>query len=126
MNAFDRVKAWASAGRDVFALLFTPVLTILLIWLIFILAYGAWEADTQGQRINYLGALSICLAVLIGLGGQWFQRNRLEKLKVSGPGGFGGEIEAQADGGEEKPLTTVTTTTTTEIEAPAGPAKEPQ
>lgn len=117
MNVADRVKAWASAGRDVFALLFTPVLTILLIWLIFILAYGAWEADTQGQRINYLGAVSICLSILIGLGGQWFQRNRLEKLKVSGPGGFGGEIETQAD------TTTVTTTTT--IEAPAGPAKEP-
>ena len=117
MNGFDRVKAWASAGRDVFALLFTPVLSIILVWLICILAYGAWEADTQAQRINYLGALSIALAVLIGLGGQWFQRNRLEKLKVSGPGGFAGEIETQADNGA-----TVTTTTTTEV-TPAGDAK---
>lgn len=117
MSFADRVKAWASAGRDVFALFFTPVMSVILIWLICILAYGAWEADTQAQRINFLGALSIALAVLIGLGGQWFQRNRLEKLKVSGPGGFGGEIETQADNGA-----TVTTTTTTEV-TPAGDAK---
>lgn len=119
MTTIDQIKGWASAARDVFALLFTPVLTVLLVWLICILAYGAWAADTQAQRINYLGALSICLAGLIGLGGQWFQRNRLEKLKVSGPGGFGGEIETQAEG--ETPVATVTTTTTTEIEAPVKP-----
>lgn len=93
----DKVKAWASAARDVLALLFTPVVTLLAVWLICILAYGAWQADTQAQRINYLGALAILLVVLIGLGGQWFQRNRLERLKVQGPGGISGEIETQAD-----------------------------
>lgn len=117
MSGFDRVKAWASAARDVFALLFTPVLSVILVWLVCILAYGAWGADTQAQRINFLGALSIALAVLIGLGGQWFQRNRLEKLKVSGPGGFGGEIETQADNGE----VAVTTTTTTQISEQSKP-----
>jgi len=113
VTGFDRVKAWASAGRDVFALLFTPVLSVILVWLICILAYGAWEADTQAQRINYLGALSIALAVLIGLGGQWFQRNRLNALKAQGPGGVSGEISMSDD--DDPPSVTVETTTTTQV-----------
>jgi hypothetical protein len=112
----DRVKAWASAGRDIFALFFTPVLTVLLVWLICILAYGAWAADTQAQRINYLGGLAIALAVLIGLGGQWFQRNRLEALKAQGPGGFGGEVRMGDD--DDPPAVKVETVTTTTVEEP--------
>jgi len=53
--------------------------------------------------------VAIIAVVLVGFGGQWFQRNRLEKLKLSGPGGFGGEIETEAE-------PTVTTTTTIETE----------
>ncbi len=106
----DIIKAWASAARDVLALLFTPVVTVLAIWLICILAYGAWHANTQVTRIHYLGAVAILLVVLVALGGQWFQRNRLERLKVQGPGGISGEIETKAEGAPS-----VTTTTTTEV-----------
>lgn len=120
MNGFDRVKAWASAGRDVFALFFTPVLSVILIWLICILAYGAWEAETQAQRINFLGALSIALAVLIGLGGQWFQRNRLNALKAQGPGGVSGEI-SMSDDDDSPPTVKVETVTTTQITEDAKP-----
>lgn len=118
MTGFDRVKAWASAGRDVFALFFTPVLSAILVWLICILAYGAWGADTQAQRINYLGALSIALAVLIGLGGQWFQRNRLNALKAQGPGGVSGEISMSDDDDAPPKVTVETVTTTQAIEEP--------
>jgi hypothetical protein len=52
--------------------------------------------------------VAIIAVVLVGFGGQWFQRNRLEKLKLSGPGGFGGEIETEAEPGP-------TITTTTEV-----------
>jgi hypothetical protein len=107
------VKAWTSAARDVLALFFTPIVTAILIWLIVILAYGAWEAKTQELRINYLGALAISFSVLIGLGGQWFQRNRLNTLKFNGPGGISGELNAQQEGAEP-PEVEVTTTTTTE------------
>lgn len=113
----DKIKLWASAARDILALMFTPVVTVLVVWLICILAYGAWAAETETQRINYLGAVAILLAILIGLGGQWFQRNRLDKLKFTGPGGFGGEVETEA----ESEAATVTTTTTTEIQTPEKP-----
>ncbi|MBI1405717.1 MAG: hypothetical protein GC145_06280 [Caulobacter sp.] len=106
------VSAWASAARDVLALLFTPVATLICIWLICILAYGAWAADTQALRIQFLGGLAILFAILVGLGGQWFQRNRLEKLKVTGPGGFSGEIDTDADPARPPD---VAITTTTEI-----------
>lgn len=86
----------ASVGRDLLALLFTPVVTIIGVWLICILAYGAWTADTQTQRINFLGGLAIGFATLIGLGGQWFQRNRIDHLKVSSPAG-NVEIQTEED-----------------------------
>lgn len=104
-------RDFASAGRDVLALLFTPVVTGICCWLISILAYGAWAAETQEQRINYLGALAIVSIVLVGFGGQWFQRNRLEKLKFTGPAGIGGEIEA-----ESETVARVTTETTISTE----------
>jgi hypothetical protein len=114
----DRVKSAASAARDVLALLFTPVVTAIACWLIAILAYGAWAENTQLKRLDYLGALAMVALVLVGLGGQWFQRTRLEKLKVQGPGGFGGELET---GQEATPASVVTTTETKII--PAEPAK---
>ena len=112
MNLPQSVKEWASAARDVLALLFTPVVTLIAGWLIYILAYRPWAEGTQEQRINYLGAVAIIAVVLVGFGGQWFQRNRLEKLKLSGPGGFGGEIETEA----EPPPPTVIQKTTIETE----------
>jgi hypothetical protein len=98
MTRPDRIRAAASAARDVLALLFTPVITLLVIWLVCIFAYGAWTADTQPLRLHYLGGALIGLVGLVGLGGQWFQRNRLKELKVRGPGGIGGAIETEADG----------------------------
>ena len=82
-------------SKDTFALLFTPVVTVILVWLICILAYGAWEADTQGQRIGFLGALAIVLAVLIGLGGLWLQGRGIDRVKVSGPAGSSVEIDTE-------------------------------
>lgn len=96
------VRAWASVARDLMALLFTPVVTGVLAWLVCILAYGRWGPGSEGLRLHYLGAALILLCVLVGLGGQWMQRNRLERLSLRGPGGFGGEIEteAEADGAD--------------------------
>jgi hypothetical protein len=107
----DKIKSFANAARDVFALFFTPIMTVILCWLIVILAYGAWAADTQGQRINFLGFLALSLAGLVGLGGQWFQRSRVKSLQVDAPGGLGGKIETE----QEEPNATVTTTTTTAV-----------
>lgn len=96
-------RPWASAVRDLMALLFTPVVTGLLVWLVCILAYGGWGAGSEGVRLHYLGAAMILLCVLVGLGGQWMQRNRVERLSLRGPGGFGGEIETEAEAEEGRP-----------------------
>lgn len=96
-----RVRAWASAARDLMALLFTPVVTGVLAWLVCILAYGRWGAGSEGLRLHYLGAALILLCVLVGLGGQWMQRNRLERLSLRGPGGIGGDVETEAEADTE-------------------------
>jgi hypothetical protein len=108
----ELVKEWASAARDVLALLFTPVATVISATVIAIMAGWCvtWTVESELARINWLGSIGVIYAVLVGLGGQWFQRNRLEKLKLSGPGGFGGEIETEAEPGP-----TITTTIETEV-----------
>jgi hypothetical protein len=108
------VSAWASAARDVLALLFTPVSTLISFTLIAVLAGWCvkWTVETQAARINWLGALAVIYAVGVFLGGQWFQRNRLESLKFSGPGGISGEINNDADAAPA----TVTTTVETRVE----------
>jgi hypothetical protein len=105
--SFNRIKAFASAMRDLFALAFTPVVTVMSIWLICILAYGNWTADTQQQRLNYIGAISIIAIILVGVGGQWFQRNRVTALKGTGPGGVSFDI-ATAPDDDNKPTGQVT------------------
>jgi len=47
MTIPETVKDWASAARDVLALLFTPVVTLIAGWLICILAYRPWAEGTQ-------------------------------------------------------------------------------
>lgn len=86
----NSIKAKASAARDILALLFTPVVTMLLIWLICVLAYGSWTNNVETIRLHYLGAVCIILASLVGLGGQWFQRQRVANLKVAA---FGATVD---------------------------------
>jgi hypothetical protein len=93
------VKDWSSAGRDVLALGFTPIIWATSVAMICLIAYGPFTASTEASRVNGLVAIAVLYSALTGLGGMWFQRTRLEKLKFSGPGGTGGEIET----GEEKP-----------------------
>lgn len=81
--------------RDILALGFTPVMSIFLAWLICILTYFGWAEDTQAQRIHYLGALALSLAGLVGLGGMWFQRTRVEQIDIKGPGGIGASIRTE-------------------------------
>jgi hypothetical protein len=95
--SFNKIKAFASAMRDLLALAFTPVVTFISIWLIAILAYGNWTTDTQQLRLNYIGIISIISIVLVGLGGQWFQRNRLTALKGTGPGGVSFDLSTAPD-----------------------------
>jgi hypothetical protein len=87
----------ASTLRDWLALAFTPVVTAISVGLISILTWGPWTAETQKQRLDYIGPIAVISIIIVALGGQWFQRVRLEKLSVSGPGGLGGEIETEAD-----------------------------
>jgi hypothetical protein len=112
----EKAKQLASLGRDFLALLFTPVVTGVAIWLIAILAYWNWTPSTEAQRINYLGAIAIISIVLVALGGQWFQRNRLAGLKATGLGGsFDLEVAADPAVVEPQPLAAITTTTTTTV-----------
>lgn len=117
------LRDFASAGRDIFALLFPPICTAMGCWLICILAYGAWTADTQPLRIHYLGALALAALGLVALGGLWLQRKTLGRLKISGPGGIGGEFESDDDA----PPAVARVTTTTTLEAPpnGGPPASP-
>jgi hypothetical protein len=95
-----RIKLSASAARDVLALLFTPMVTILAVWVICIIAYGEWSTNVETVRIHYLGALCVVLVSLVGMGGQWFQRNRVSALKVTA---FGAAVDLanSADEGKE-------------------------
>ena len=89
--------------RDRLALGFTPAVSVFLAWLICILAYQGWAADTQTQRIHYLGALSLALAGLMGLGGMWFQRTRVENIEIKGPGGIGASLRTEDDATQTDP-----------------------
>jgi len=112
------IRDWASAGRDVLALLFTPVNTAVSVFLICILAgwFTQWGQPTEIERIRLLGVIAVIYAMLVGFGGQWFQRNRLEKLKFSaGKDGISGEVDAEA----ETTQTTTKTTKTTELQVVA-------
>jgi hypothetical protein len=87
----------ASNLRDWLALAFTPVVTVISVGLVAILTWGPWAADTQKQRLDYIGPIAIAAIIIVGLGGQWFQRNRLEALKFTAPGGFGGEVSTEEE-----------------------------
>lgn len=114
---YAAIKDFASAARDVLALCFTPVVTCIAVWLIWILAYWPWTSDTEVQRINYLGALAIIAIVLVALGGQWFQRNRLAGLKATG---LGGSFDVTTAPDNEPPPAAITTTTTTVVPQSTG------
>jgi hypothetical protein len=119
---YEAIKDFASAARDILALCFTPVVTGLAIWLINILAYMPWAKDTETLRINYLGAIAIVSIILVALGGQWFQRNRLAGLKATGLGGSFDMTTSPDPDTTPAPQAAITTVTTTTVPQPTGQA----
>lgn len=112
---FDKLNDFSSAIRNLLALAFTPVVTGISIWLIAILAYGHWDHNTEEQRIYFIGVIAILNSVLVGLGGQWFQRNRLAGLKGTAPGGVSFDLTTAADPAPVELAAPITTTTTTTV-----------
>lgn len=91
----ESVRLWASVARDWFALFYTPLMTVQGWVLIAILADG--KRTISDQRVAAIATLAYITTILVGLGGMWFQRNRLEALKFSAPGGFGGEVSTEEE-----------------------------
>lgn len=84
-------------ARDWAAILYTPVLTVGGAWLISVIVWGGWPADTAEQRLNFLGWTLIGLLFLIALGTFFLQR-RTVNLKAETPAGSV-EIENVTNGG---------------------------
>jgi hypothetical protein len=85
--------------RDILALLYTPILTGLAVWLIWSFMYGPWSPQSETLRLTALGFTLGGYVVLQGLGGLWLQRRGIDSVKVQGPGGSSVEIGTEADGG---------------------------
>ncbi len=68
-------KAAADAARDWAALLYTPILTLYLVWVTCLIVWAwPWDPATEPQRLNFLGFAMIGALCLIGLGTLFLQR----------------------------------------------------
>jgi cbb3-type cytochrome oxidase subunit 3 len=64
-------------ARDWSAIGSAPVVTLIAVWLICILAYAAWPADTAEQRLHYLGWLAILTVLLLAYCVFFYQRRTI-------------------------------------------------
>jgi hypothetical protein len=71
------LKAAADVARDWSAIGSAPVVTLIAVWLICILAYAAWPADTAEQRLHYLGWLAILTVLLLAYCVFFYQRRTI-------------------------------------------------
>lgn len=102
------VKAWADAFRDLGAILYVPVVTMLLGVTTWVLVYGPWAPGTQLKRLDALtlGYVLMHLAFIIGV--LFYQRralpnftlrSRLGEVTLDTPEGRGVEITPMPGGG---------------------------
>lgn len=95
--SLDFFKRLFDTLRDLFALLYTPVMTALACWLTWSFMYGPWSLTSETLRLTALGFVLGGYVVLQGLGGLWLQRRSVSRLKVEGPGGTSAEFNTGSD-----------------------------
>lgn len=79
---FAQLRTAADVARDWAALLYTPVLSLYAAWLTTIIAFGAWSARVEAQRLGFLGAGLIGALCLIGLGTLFYQRRPTPSIRA--------------------------------------------
>ena len=122
------VKAWADAFRDLGAVLYVPVVTLVLGSTTWLLAYGPWDVSTQLRRLDgiVMGYVLMHVAFIIGV--LFYQRrdlpnfklkSRLGEVTLDTPEGAGVELTPTPGGG--------VSATVTPAPAPADPSpSEPE
>lgn len=85
------------ALKELLALAFTPVCTLIALWLIWSFMYGPWTIESERLRLIALGCTLGGYVVLQGLGGLWLQGRGIDRVSVKGPGGFEAEVDAERD-----------------------------
>jgi hypothetical protein len=122
LPSLAKVKAAADVARDWAAIGSAPVVTLLLVWLIFILTYVAWPPDTAAQRIHYLGALGILTAVLLGYCVFFYQRRSVNARVETRLGSI--DLD-DVTHGQPSQVTATATVTATAVPAAPEPASPP-
>lgn len=107
-------------GRSLLALLFVPVVCMMLVGMVLLMWRGGWSDDTQAQRLDYFGVTLIILSLLIGLGIVWLQRREIPTIRIRGPGGLEADI-SEGDSHTEvtERRTQTETTVRTDMSPPA-------
>lgn len=108
------VKVWADAFRDLGAVLYVPVVTLVLGVTTWLLVYGPWAPSTQLKRLDALtlGYVLMHLAFIIGV--LFYQRraipnftlkSRLGEVTLDTPEGGTAELSALPGGGVQATVT---------------------
>lgn len=122
------VKAWADAFRDLGAILYVPVVTLVLGCTTWLLAYGPWAPATQLKRLDALTMGYVLMHVAFIIGVLFYQRRALPNFKLKSrlgevtldtPEGGGVELTPTPGGG-------VSATVTPAPAAPPVPSTEPE
>lgn len=102
------VKAWADAFRDLGAVLYVPVVTLVLGCTTWLLVYGPWAPNTQLKRLDALTLGYVLMHVAFIIGVLFYQRralpnivlkNRLGEASFSTPEGGTAELTPTPGGG---------------------------
>jgi hypothetical protein len=114
------VKAWADAFRDLGAILYVPVVTLVLGVTTWLLVYGPWAPATQLKRLDALTAGYVLMHVAFIIGVLFYQRralpnftlkSRLGKVTLDTPEGGGVELTPTPGGGVAATVTPAPTPT---------------
>jgi len=123
------VKAWADAFRDVGAILYVPVVTLVLGVTTWLLVYGPWAPSTQGKRLDAITAGYVLMHLAFIIGVLFYQRraipnvtlkNRLGEVSMSTPEGGTAELTPTPGGGVHAVVTTPPST------PPVSPSEQEQ
>lgn len=117
------LKAAADVARDWAAIGSAPVVTSIAVWLICILAYAAWPADTAEQRLHYLGWLAILTVLLLAYCVFFYQRRTINARVETRLGSI--DLDDVTNGQSVTVAATATATATPAAQPEAGPSPDP-
>ena len=105
MVNLKRLHEWLGFARDLAALLFMPMVSLMASAVVFLLMmFFAEHADPLVVRmvVQFLGWTLMGLVTLLGLGLLWTQRRNIPDIKITTPGGLSVELD-NGDEPKEEP-----------------------